>query len=134
MFEKAQCVKCHRFGARGEGVGPDLTTVRRRFQRKEILESILYPSQVISDQYKSATVVTIDGVVRMGMAAPQGDGSIVLLLPDATKVVVPKDEIDEVRDSPKSAMPEGLLNTLTLQEIAELFRYLEQVPAEAGGN
>jgi putative membrane-bound dehydrogenase-like protein len=134
VFEKAQCVKCHRFGARGEGVGPDLTTVRRRFQRKEILESILYPSQVISDQYKSATVVTTDGVVRMGMAAPQGDGSIVLLLPDATKVVVPKDEIDEVRDSPKSAMPDGLLNTLTLQEIAELFRYLEQVPAEAGGN
>jgi hypothetical protein len=31
-------------------------------------------------------------------------------------------------------MPDGLLNTLTLQEIAELFRYLEQVPAEAGGN
>ena len=38
-------------------------------------------------------------------------------------------DIDEIRESPKSAMPEGLLNTLTLQEIANLFTYMEQPPA-----
>ena len=53
IFEKAQCIKCHRFGERGDTVGPDLTNVSKRFQKKEILESILFPSQVISDQYGS---------------------------------------------------------------------------------
>ena len=53
VFAKANCIKCHRFGERGESVGPDLTCVSRRFQKKEILESILFPSQVISDQYVS---------------------------------------------------------------------------------
>src|SRR6185369_16036167 len=61
VFTKAQCAACHRFGDRGESIGPDLTTVSQRFQKKEILESILYPSQVISDQYASRTVQLRDG-------------------------------------------------------------------------
>src|SRR5690606_23210297 len=46
VFREAKCVDCHRVGNQGEGIGPDLTTVARRFQVKEILESIVYPSQV----------------------------------------------------------------------------------------
>ena len=60
IFEKAQCIKCHRYGDRGDTVGPDLTNVAKRFQKKEILESILFPSQVISDQYASQTIVTTE--------------------------------------------------------------------------
>ena len=128
VFAKANCVKCHRFGERGEGVGPDLTNVSRRFQKKEILESILFPSQVIADQYASKTVVLKDGRTIWGLAAPQPDGSLVVLQSNAQRVTVAKDEIDEVRVSKKSAMPEGLLNSLTLEEIADLFAYLGQSP------
>ena len=84
VFAKANCVKCHRFGDRGEGVGPDLTNVSRRFQKKEILESILFPSQVISDQYASKTVVLKDGRTIWGLTAPQPDGSLVVLQSNAT--------------------------------------------------
>jgi putative heme-binding domain-containing protein len=128
VFAKANCVKCHRFGERGEGVGPDLTNVSRRFQRKEILESILFPSQVISDQYASKTVVLKDGRTVWGLAAAQPDGSLVVLQSSAQRVTIAKDDIDEVRASKKSAMPDGLLNSLTLEEIAELFAYLGQSP------
>ena len=86
MFEKANCVKCHRFGERGDTVGPDLTTVARRFQRKEILESILYPSQVISDQYATQTIVTTDGRTVTGMVSPVGDGSLIVLQANGEKV------------------------------------------------
>ena len=34
VFAKAQCINCHRYGERGESLGPDLTTVSQRFQRK----------------------------------------------------------------------------------------------------
>ena len=57
VFTDAQCINCHRFNNRGEGIGPDLTTSAQRFQRKEILESIIYPNQVISDQYASQIVI-----------------------------------------------------------------------------
>jgi len=128
MFVTAKCAKCHRFGNRGEGVGPDLATVGLRFQRKEILESILFPSQVISDQYASKTVTTSAGRTYTGIIAPSGGDAIVILQSSGEKVTIQKDDIDETVPSKKSAMPEGLLNQLTLDDIADLFAYLSRPP------
>ncbi len=126
VFAKANCIKCHRFLKEGEGVGPDLTTVRRRFQRKEIVESILFPSQVISDQYLGLTVETRDGFTHTGMPLPnQGEGKVVLLLPDATKLEIPDAKIESKTKARVSVMPEGLLKELSLDEIADLFAFLE---------
>ena len=108
VFAKAQCIKCHRFGDRGESVGPDLTTVSRRFQKSEILESILFPSQVISDQYASKSVPLKDGASVWGIAAPQPDGSLVILQSDATKITIKKDEIDEIRAAQEVGHARGL--------------------------
>ena len=124
MFEKAGCVKCHRFDERGDSVGPDLTNIAKRFQRKEILESILYPSQVISDQFATQTISTTDGQTISGMVSPVGDGSLIVLQSDGKKMKLTKDEIDEIVRSKKSSMPEGLLNVLTLEEVGDLFAYL----------
>ena len=128
VFSKAQCIKCHRFGGRGEGVGPDLTTVSQRFQRKEILESLMFPSQVISDQYASKTIVTEEGRTFTGIVAPLGTDSVVVLQSNGQKVTISKDEISETAASRTSAMPEGLLNELSLDEIADLFSYLGTAP------
>jgi putative heme-binding domain-containing protein len=128
VFTKAQCAKCHRFGERGEGVGPDLTTIGKRFQKKEILESILFPSQVISDQYASKSVNRTDGRTVWGIVAQQADGSATVLQSDATKVTIAKDDIESIAPIKKSVMPEGLLNSLSLEEIADLFAYMLQSP------
>jgi putative heme-binding domain-containing protein len=128
VFEKAQCIKCHRYGQRGEGIGPDLSNVASRFQRKEIVESVVFPSQVISDQFAAKTVVTRDGKTFTGIVGPTSDG-VVVLEPSAEKVNVAKDNIDEIIPSKKSAMPDGLFNNLTLAEIADLFAYLAKPPA-----
>lgn len=127
VFAKANCIKCHQFLKEGEGIGPDLTTLRRRFQKKEILESVLFPSQVMSDQYRTVTITTSEGLVYNGMPIPTpgNDRQIVLLLSDATKVVIPKDKIEEQSPAKVSVMPEGLFKNLTEQEIADLFAFLE---------
>jgi putative heme-binding domain-containing protein len=127
IFEKAQCIKCHKFGKAGEGLGPDLSTVSKRFKRVDILDSIYYPSKVISDQYRSTTVVTKKGQQLTGLAAPQGD-NVTMLLSDGTKVTLKKDEIDQQFASLISVMPEKLLDTLSKQEIADLFAFLESEP------
>ena len=114
IFAKANCINCHRYGDRGEGIGPDLTTVSRRFQKKEILESILFPSQVISDQYASKTVITTDGRSINGLVAPQPDGSIIVLQSNGQKAAIAKSEIDQLLPSKISAMPEGLLSPTLL--------------------
>lgn len=130
VFTKAQCVKCHSFGGRGERVGPDLTTVNKRFVRKEILESIMYPSHVISDQFVSKTVITDGGRKYTGLVVPGSEGEKVVLQSNGQKVTVKEDEIDELVPSKLSVMPAGLLNDLQQQDIADLFAYLLNPPRE----
>ncbi|MCE9556169.1 MAG: c-type cytochrome, partial [Planctomycetes bacterium] len=130
LFAKARCAACHRFGQQGESLGPDLTTVARRFQRREILESILYPSQVISDQYATKIVHTQDGRTVTGVVGMEADGAALVLLSTGEKVKVPKEQIEEIVVSKMSTMPAGLFNTLTLAEIADLMAYLNAPPPE----
>jgi putative heme-binding domain-containing protein len=127
IFEKAQCLKCHKYGKEGEGIGPDLTTVSKRFKRADILESIYYPSKVISDQYRSTLIVTKKGQQINGLAAPLGD-TITVLQSDGSKIALKKDDIDQQFASLVSVMPERLLDPLNKQEIADLFSFLESTP------
>jgi putative heme-binding domain-containing protein len=129
VFTKAQCVKCHKYGSEGEGIGPDLTTLSKRFKRSDTLESLLYPSKVIADQYRSVTIVTKKGQQIMGIAAPVGD-TVTVVLNDATKVTLRKDEIEAQYASLVSVMPEKLIDELTREEIADLFAFLESEPAK----
>ncbi len=132
LFEKAVCAKCHRLGSVGTGLGPDLTTLASRFKRKDILEAIVYPSRVIPDQYKSYLVATKDGRVINAMKAPDDGDNLVLLLSDASTLKLPKNEVDEIVEGKQSVMPDGLLNPLSLKEIADLFAFLESgTPADA---
>jgi putative heme-binding domain-containing protein len=129
VFDKAQCIKCHKFGKEGEGIGPDLTTLRQRFKRADILESIYYPSKVISDQYRSSVIVTKKGQQFTGLAAPMGE-TVTVLQSDGTKVMLRKDDIEQQYASLVSSMPEKLLDPLTREEIADLFAFLESEPAK----
>ncbi|HEX6962833.1 MAG TPA: HEAT repeat domain-containing protein [Lacipirellula sp.] len=122
VFVRAQCAACHRVGSRGETVGPDLSAVARRFQRKEILESIVYPSHVISDQY-ATRIVMAGGKSYAGLVTEHARG-VTILTSTGQKVELSSDEIEDIQPSSTSAMPAGLLNTLSLEQVADLFAYL----------
>src|SRR5262249_11053243 len=131
ILVKARCLDCHKFGDKGAGLGPDLTTVSSRFRPGEILESVVLPSRVVSDQYRSVTVATEDGKIYNGMPIVTDGLNLVLLLSDGTKATVPKSEIEELKASATSVMPEGLLNSLSYQEIADLLALFNSQPRVA---
>jgi putative heme-binding domain-containing protein len=126
VFAKAQCAKCHRFDGQGESFGPDLTAVSSRFSRKELLESIVFPSHVISSQYAAKTVRTTDGRTLTGLVVPGAAGETIVIEPSGDKVTLAQGEIEATRPSKLSPMPAGLLDSLTLEEIADLFAYLQR--------
>ena len=66
LFEE-RCGVCHRFGGLGKDVGPDLSTITSRFKKKDVLESILWPSRVISDQYQAEMFELNDGKIVSGL-------------------------------------------------------------------
>ncbi len=130
VFAKAECSKCHRFGELGESMGPELSTVGKRFLTKEILDSMIHPSLVISDQYAAKTVVTVDGLTYTGIVGSGGNGDLLVLQSDGQKVRIAEEDVEEQLPSPVSAMPEGLLNSLSLDEVADLMAFLKSSPVE----
>jgi putative heme-binding domain-containing protein len=127
VFHDAQCTACHRFGNEGGSVGPDLTAVSSRFHRRDILESILLPSKVISEQYQATIVKTKGGDIYEGRITEETDDHVVIqpnqLKPE--KVTVKKSDIKSRYPSKVSPMPEGLVDTFRKEEILDLMAYLE---------
>ena len=82
---------------------------------------------MISDQYRSTTVTTVNGQQLTGLVATQGD-MISVVLHDANKVALKRDEVESQVASLISVMPEGLLESLARGEIADLFAFLESEP------
>ncbi len=66
LYGAVACAACHRFGVEGGGVGPDLTAVAGRFGVRDLLEAIVEPSKVISDQYAAVSIATKDGRIVTG--------------------------------------------------------------------
>ena len=91
---------------------------------------MLFPSQVISDQYATKTVHTDDGRSVTGVVGMEADGAAMVLLSTGEKVKVPKEQIEEIVVSNLSTMPSGLFNNLSLSEIADLMAYLSAPPPE----
>ncbi|MFM8634259.1 MAG: c-type cytochrome [Planctomycetia bacterium] len=126
-FAAARCVVCHRFGEDGGSTGPDLTQAAGRFAVADLVEAIVHPSKVVSDQYKAHVVQTADGRVVSGrIVAESADRITVVTDPeDATKhVVIPRSEIEEITVSGESLMPKGLLDGLNEQEVLDLLAYV----------
>ncbi len=125
-YHAAQCQKCHRFANEGGSTGPDLTGAGNRFSPRDLLESILSPSRVISDQYKGSVVVTKDGNVWTGRVINHDEDKLVLRTdPYTTHVTeVAASNVESVQPSTISEMPEGLVNVLTTEEILDLIAYV----------
>ena len=126
IFVNAQCAKCHRFDGKGDSLGPDLTTVASRFTRKELVESIVHPSHIISSQYASKSIRTTDGRQLTGLVVPGSAGETIVILPSAERVTLAARQIEATKPSKLSAMPDGLLDPLSLEEVADLFAYLQK--------
>jgi putative heme-binding domain-containing protein len=125
LFFSTGCGACHRLGGMGGGVGPDLTSIPNKFDERYLLESIIDPSKVISDQYNSSIVTLTDGTQLMGLAVEKGE-KLEVYPPDpkAAPRVLGRQEVKSIEPSPISQMPPGLLNVLNPEELRDLTAYL----------
>lgn len=130
LFDQVLCSRCHRAGRQGGVVGPNLTAVGNRFSRRDLLRSILAPSDVVAEKYRNVTIVTTEGKVVTGRPLSSGDyrsPSVRISTDplDPSKIVeVLKANIDERKPSTISPMPKDLVSTLTAEEISDLLAFL----------
>jgi putative heme-binding domain-containing protein len=119
-----KCGTCHRVGDRGTPVGPELTTIGKARSREALLESLLEPSRRIEPRFATYVASTTDGLSVTGLLVKRDERQVVLRDGEGKEITLPTRDVEAIRPSRSSLMPEGQLADLTAQEAADLLAYL----------
>lgn len=130
LYHATACSACHLFAGEGGAIGPDLSSVRNKFSLNDLLESIIEPSKVISDQYGSVILTTTDGETHQGRVLLKDTGkkaahyNVYSSDPAQEPVAISASKVKSVEPSKVSQMPPGLINSLNPSELRDLIAYL----------
>jgi putative heme-binding domain-containing protein len=127
------CGKCHTLFGQGGKIGPDLTTYKRDDLHGMLL-NVLSPSAEIREGFENFIARTTDGRTLTGLIADQDLSVVVLRGADGQNVSLPRGDIEDLRASRNSLMPDGQLKDLTDQQIRDLFAYLRSTQPLADRN
>ena len=128
MYASVLCVNCHKMNGDGGNIGPDLTGAGKRYTLADLMDNIIEPSKVISDQYGTEQIEMKDGSMVVGRVTVVENGKAFVmtsaLAPDALTTI---DEAQIKRRQPfnVSMMPAGLINSLSKDELLDLVAYLQ---------
>jgi putative heme-binding domain-containing protein len=117
------CGKCHILFTQGGKIGPDLTTYKRDDLRGMLLH-VVNPSAEIREGFENYIVLTADGRAMTGFIADQDANVVVIRGADGQNITIGRDNIEEMRATRQSVMPEGVLKDFSEQQVRDLFAYL----------
>jgi len=132
LFHQALCDRCHRLNGAGSSYGPDLSAVGHRFGRRDLLEQVLDPSKVVDEKFRLVQFELRSGKTLTGRVIGGDDKTLLVGTdPFAPRTVqrVPVDQIESQAESTISAMPAGLLDTFSKEDVLDLLAWLQ-----AGGD
>ncbi|WP_165227528.1 PVC-type heme-binding CxxCH protein [Aquisphaera insulae] len=116
------CHQCHRLFDAGGDVGPNITGSDRA-NPDYILENVLDPSASVAREYTLTNVATTDGRIVSGIIRSQDDKSLTIQTANE-RIVLPREDVEDVKTTGISMMPEGQLERFTPEEVRDLFAYL----------
>jgi putative membrane-bound dehydrogenase-like protein len=120
---KKHCALCHTHSGDGAKIGPDLTGVAAH-TKEHLLIDILDPSRSVEGNFRVYQVTTLAGKVHNGLLASETKTTIELIDTEAKKIVVQRDDIEQIFASTKSLMPDGFEKTLKQEELIDLLEFL----------
>lgn len=119
------CASCHRIGDIGFAVGPDISDMRTQTPQ-QILVAILDPNAAIDASYFRYSILTVDRQVLEGLLEDSSSTSATLVMQEGKRRTLPRDQIEALRATGKSMMPEGFENQLSPSDMRSLIGYLKQ--------
>ena len=125
-FFKKVCSACHQLEGVGTVVGADLKAIRNRGM-EAVLLNVLDPNREVKPRFLTYSIVTDDGRSLAGMIQTENANSLTLRRPDGTTLDIQRGEIEALRSTGLSFMPEGLEKQLAPQAMADLLAYLDSI-------
>jgi len=127
IYLRAGCVACHTLTADEPAKGPILSAVAKIYDRAALTESLLKPNAKLAQGFETATFKTKkDGEIQ-GFVTREGGDSVDVRNIAGQIVTIEKGDITARGKSEQSMMPEGLLNTFTPADVANLLAFLESL-------
>jgi putative membrane-bound dehydrogenase-like protein len=123
VFEK-HCATCHKLFGKGKEIGPALTKANRQ-DLNYLLVSMVDPNAQIRKEYLNYIVATVDGRVLTGLLAEETPTAVTVLGAKNERTTISREDIDQIKVSPVSLMPENALKQLQPQQVRDLLRYLQ---------
>ncbi|HEY7326480.1 MAG TPA: PVC-type heme-binding CxxCH protein [Gemmataceae bacterium] len=121
---RQNCATCHQVAAVGTTVGPDISDTRTKTPEM-LLQDILSPNAAIDANYVNYIVTTKSGKEMTGIIAAETASSVTLRRAENQTDSVLRQDIEEVRSTGVSLMPEGLEKTITIEQMADLISFLK---------
>ena len=116
------CASCHKMFGEGGEVGPEITGSQRT-NIDYLLENLIDPSAAVAKDFQLVIVETKSGRTLSGFVRSENDNALTLQSINE-QIVVPLADIKKRTPVDVSIMPEGLLQTMTSEQIRDLFAYL----------
>jgi putative membrane-bound dehydrogenase-like protein len=126
--DKVSCFSCHTVGKEGGHVGPDLTSIGAIRSGEDILEAIIFPSASFVPGFEPYTVVTHDDTIA-GVRSEDSPDSVTIITGRDSRVRVRRSDIVSMKPSTVSLMPDGLDESLTRSQLADLLAFLRSQTA-----
>jgi putative heme-binding domain-containing protein len=123
LFQE-NCGVCHQLYGEGQTIGPDLTSADRK-NTDFLLANIVAPSAYIRPEYIAYDLETTDDQSLSGLMAESSPAAVTLVDRTNQRHTIPRSRVRQLRESPVSLMPEGLLENLQPQQLIDLFGYLQ---------
>lgn len=117
------CATCHRHSGRGNVVGPDLSLVFQQGDRAAILSSILEPGREVAPQYHPSQVKLKDGTEFIGIMLRSSSTEVFRDIAGKERTF-PQTDIVKRTEIDTSLMPQGLVMSLTNEELRDLLAFL----------
>jgi hypothetical protein len=127
VFRAARCANCHRLGSTGGVLGPQLNGLSGRYTRQVVLESIVEPDKVVSDQFRQTSFRLTNGKTVTGQIVNLNRGAYSVQVDPFRpfgRTDIKETDIEEIAPAKTSLMPSGLLNTFSHSEIRDLVAFL----------
>ena len=118
---KQRCASCHKLFGDGGNIGPDLTGSGRA-NIDYALQNVVTPSAVVAAGFQVSVVVTLTGRILTGVVTMESE-QVLLVQTDKEQIRLPISEVDEIRKSKQSLMPENLLKDLMDEQIKNPVSY-----------
>lgn len=127
IFKTQSCNSCHT-DADGQVLkGPHMVDIGKRYSPAELAESILRPSAKIAQGFEGYIFEMADGKTYHGFIVSQGAKSMTIREPSGLPRELKLSDVETKVTQKQSSMPEGIVATLTPDELADLIAYLQSL-------